>query len=163
MIKHNNIYIIRPKPGPAHISDFHLSISYTCSREDLIPQLIWKSLQAPSIFHRVTSEFQCLLCDGELFFREYYSQNTRRNGMGIILPKINKEIANKVCLVYLRVKDFNGRPKEVKTVNSLLLFESKLRVIKNSLISSVYYLVKLHLVIISLVFITLTILLSCKF
>ena len=46
-----------------------LFISYTCSRDDLIPQLKWNSLQASSIMHRVTFVFKCLNCDGQLFFR----------------------------------------------------------------------------------------------
>ena len=74
-----------------------------------------------STLHRVYFVFKCLNCNGPEFFRQYFTKSshchyTRRNGLDLILPKVNIEIAKKGSF-YLGAKDFNGLPKEVKTVN----------------------------------------------
>ena len=106
------------------------------SDEQLLSTLRWKTLYSRSVIHRLIFVFKCLKGNnGPAIFSNYFkilnhSQVTRRNGIDLVIPVIRTEAGKKGCF-YAGVNDYNSLQSDIKSINSLLIFKSKIGAIFN--------------------------------
>ena len=101
------------------------------ARDGLIRQLGWSPLSIRRKIHATTFNLKCLMGTVPQFLKNYYSisnhvYSTRGNGYNLTVPMVKTETLKK-SMFYYGTKLFNNLPKDIKEVNSLLIFKSKLR------------------------------------
>lgn len=101
------------------------------SHDQLLRQLGWMSLKTGSTMHISTFVFKCVNNIAPEMFKEYFvklSHNyfTRRNGLDLLVPIVHTESAKKGCF-YSGAQAFNNLPPNLKELESLLMFKTKLK------------------------------------
>ena len=89
------------------------------------------SLKARSSMHILTFVFKCVQSNAPDVFKEYFVKSshnyfTRRNGLDLLVPNVHTESAKKGCF-YSGAQAFNNLPPNLKELESLLMFKTKLK------------------------------------
>ena len=115
--RYNSLERLQPRAARIVLKD-----QRNLSHHQLLCQLSWKSLKARSTVHNLTFDFKCVYNITPDPFKSYFIKpshvySTRRNGLGILIPKVRTESAKKGTF-YTGDQAFNNLPRHLKEVDS---------------------------------------------